>query len=213
MFIIQCDFDETITIGDLGTSIVDAFGSNLWHESERDYLSGKISVEETSRIQYSLVGVNQEQLEQFVEKSVVIRSGFGEFERYCRTQNLSLVIVSSGLDIYIKPTLKMLNLLNIECYTATGKYKNGGIEISYRDPNGISIKEGFKEAYLKYLRERDLPIIYIGDSMSDIEPAKAADYIFARGKLKVELDHAGIKFWAFNTFYDIIEKIDKLLRN
>ena len=107
----------------------------------------------------------------------------------------------------------MLNLLNIECYTATGKYKNGGIEISYRDPNGISIKEGFKEAYLKYLRERDLPIIYIGDSMSDIEPAKAADYIFARGKLKVELDHAGIKFWAFNTFYDIIEKIDKLLRN
>ena len=213
MFTIQCDFDETITIGDLGTSIVDAFGSKLWLKSERDYLSGKISVEETSRIQYSLVDINPEQLEQFVAKSVVIRPGFIEFERYCHAQNLSLVIVSSGLDLYIKPTLKMLNLSNIECYTATGKYKNEGIEISYLDPSGTPIQEGFKEVYLKYLREKNLPIIYIGDSMSDIKPAKGADYIFARGKLKIELENEGINFWAFNTFYDVIEKIDELLKN
>jgi len=213
MFTIQCDFDETITIGDLGTSIINAFGSKLWRKSERDYLNGKISVEDTSRTQYSLVHINQDQLEQFIVKSVVIRPGFIEFERYCRSQNLSLVIVSSGLDLYIEPTLKMLNLSNIECYTATGKYKNGGIEISYIDPSGKPIKEGFKEVYLKHLREKNLPIIYIGDSMSDIEPAKAANHIFARGKLKVELEDRGISFWAFNTFYDVIEKIDKLLKS
>ena len=212
MFTIQCDFDETITIGDLGTAIVDAFGSKLWLKSERDYLNGKISVEETSRIQYRLVDINPEQLEQFVAKSVVIRPGFVEFERYCHGRNLSLVIVSSGLDLYIKPTLKMLNLSNIECYTATGKYKNQGIEISYLDPSGTPIQEGFKEVYLKYLREKNLPIIYIGDSMSDIEPAKAADYIFARGKLEIKLEDEGINFWAFNTFYDVIEKIDELLK-
>ena len=134
MFTIQCDFDDTITVGDLGTSIVDAFGSQEWKESETAYLNGRISVEETSRIQYGLVRVSPQELAGFASQNVVVRDGFVEFVSLCRAKDISLVIVSCGLDLYIEPVLDKLGLSDIERYTARGIYKNGRIEVRYIDP-------------------------------------------------------------------------------
>lgn len=213
MFTIQCDFDDTITVGDLGTSIVDAFGSKEWERSEELYLDGKIGVEETSRIQYGLVRTTRKEVEAFISRNTCIREGFVDFVAYCRERGLSFVIVSSGLDIYIEPTLERLNLSDVELYSAKGIYANGGIDVQYRDPMGRAIEAGFKEAYLKHLKERGLPMVYIGDSMSDIEPAKGSDHVFARGKLADVLKREGVGFHHFDTFHDVTRAVDELVAN
>ncbi len=208
MFTIQCDFDDTITVGDLGTSIVDAFGSQEWKVSETAYLNGRISVEETSRIQYGLARVSPQELVGFASQNVVVRDGFVEFVSFCRAKDISFVIVSSGLDLYIEPVLDMLGLSDIERYTAKGIYKNGSIEVLYIDPWGAPLEDGFKRTCMIYLRGRGRPIVYIGDSMSDIEPSKEADYTLARGRLGDQLQAAGAPFSPFETFYDVTHRVE-----
>ena len=56
MLIVQCDFDDTITIGNVSTAIRTAFlTDNKWRQVEEKYLSGECSVEESNREQFSMM--------------------------------------------------------------------------------------------------------------------------------------------------------------
>ena len=45
------------------------------------------------------------EIEEFVVGDVVVRYAFDDFVDYCRGMGIRLVIVSSGLDLYIRPIM------------------------------------------------------------------------------------------------------------
>ena len=211
MFTVQCDFDGTVTVRDVGVAIMRTFASPQREEVEASYLAGEISVEESNKRQYALARVGPEELEQFISKTPVVRDGFTEFVGFCRAAGIPLVIVSCGMDLYIEPILKRLGMADIEHYSASARFKDGTVDVQYIDPWGVNRVEGFKSAYLRYLRQRGHPIIYIGDSISDIAPAMEADYVLATGTLVEYLRTRGKPHFPFDTFHDVTRYIKKLL--
>ncbi len=211
MLVVQCDFDDTITLGNVSFAIREKFGPPNWLDMENDYLSGRYSVEESNIRQYGLIKTTKQELETFVVQQTRIRLGFANFNAYCRQAGVTLVIVSSGLDIYIRPVLAAIGLDNIEFHSGTARITSSGIVVKYTDPFFREIRSGFKESYVRYYKNKGNLVAYVGDGISDIIPAREADFSLGRSSL---LDHArkeGTDCHPFESFDDVTKIIESII--
>ena len=204
--IIQCDFDGTIITNNMSLLLREKFATGGWRQIENDYLHGYLTVEQSNMLQYALIKEPKEKLQEFVCQHIEVRPGFLEFVKYCRDTGIPLVIVSSGLDFYIETVLIQIGMRNLELHCGQTAFGKDGIIVSYTDPEGNIINEGFKKKYLAWLKKRDNNIIYIGDGLSDLEAARNADYVFATGHLLRLLSADSIAYSAFSDFYDLLHR-------
>ena len=159
--IIQCDFDGTITMNNVSVVLRERFASSEWQEVESDYLHGRLTVEQSNGQQYALIKETKETLQEYARQKVEVRPGFLPFVEHCRANGIRFVIVSSGLDFYIEAVLSNIGALDLELHCARASFGEDGIGVTYLDPEGNIIEEGFKKRYLTWLRSQDEPIIYI----------------------------------------------------
>jgi len=208
--IIQCDFDGTITRNNLSVLLRQNFARGDWEKTESDYLHGNLTVEQSNKLQYSLIKEPKGNLQEFVRQHVEVRPGFVGFARYCHQTGIPLVIVSSGLDFYIETVLIEIGMQNLELHCGQTSFGEDGIVVSYTDPEGNIINEGFKKRYLNWLKKRDNNITYIGDGLSDLEAARNADHVFATDHLLRLLSTDSVACSAFSDFHDLLHQIRHL---
>ena len=170
---------------------------------EEEYLSGKYSVEESNIRQFALVGASQREIEDFVLGEIVIRYAFDEFVDYCSGEGIRLVIVSSGLDMYIKPPMEQFGFSHLEVHSGKAAFTDDGIVVEYEDPYGSPITSGFKDSFVSYFKKQGTTIVYVGDGLSDIAPATEADFVIARSTLADHLENSRIPHFKFDTFSDV----------
>ena len=77
--LVQCDFDGTVTIGDVGFMLLDGFASGEWRQWEEKYAAEKISVGRFNKEVFSMVTADRQTLLDYIKGRVVIRPGFNEF--------------------------------------------------------------------------------------------------------------------------------------
>jgi 2,3-diketo-5-methylthio-1-phosphopentane phosphatase len=212
LLIVQCDFDDTITDGNVSLAIREAFGIGDWHRLEKEYVAGSRSVEESNIIQYAMVRASTVALSEFLSTQVVVRDGFEEFADKCQREGTRLVVVSSGLDVYIHPTMKRLGLGHLEVHSGTATVTGSGMQIEYADPSGNSITRGFKESFLREFKRKGHTVIYIGDGLSDIVPASEADFVIARSTLERHFVANGLPHYSFGTFEDVGRHVEEIRR-
>jgi len=205
--IIQCDFDGTIIKNNISLLLREKFAIGNWRKIESDYLGGRLAVEESNKRQYALIKESREKLEAFARKNAEIRAGFLEFVTYCLAAGIGLAIVSSGLDFYIEAVLDKIGASDLELHCAQTSFIKDGITVSYVGPDGGTVREGFKKKYLAWLRKRDGRVAYIGDGLSDLEAASAADCVFATGHLHSLLNTSSVRHHTFSDFHDILRQI------
>ncbi len=205
--IIQCDFDGTITSNNLGTLLKEQFACEKWRRIELDYLRGRVSVEQSNRLQYALIEEPRERLQKFVSQHINVRPGFREFVRYCRDNAIKFVIVSSGLDFYIETVLVEIGMPDLELHCGRTVFTKDGIGISYTDPEGNTIDKGFKDKHLFWLKRSARNLIYIGDGLSDLEAARCADHVFATGHLSILLRAESVAWSCFIDFNDLLSQM------
>ena len=211
--LVQCDFDDTITVGNVAVALRQALAPEEWRRMEEQYVAGELSVEESNIRQFALVRTTLSELESVVLSEVVIRRGFQEFVGYCHQNAIKLVVVSSGLDLYVRPTLRRLGLADLEAHSATAKVTRSGIQVSYADPSGSSITRGFKEAYLRSFMARGHTVVYIGDGLSDITAALEADYVIARSTLEGAMRARNHPCYSFDDFGDVMSSLEDIRRS
>lgn len=204
MYTIQCDFDDTITVSNVSEELRRAFASEEWRGIEKAYQAGQFSVEESNRRQFALIQATEQQIEQHVIQTTAVRPGFSAFVDYCQGEGIQFVVVSSGVDLYIDPILRDLGMADLERYSGTGRVSDHGVLVDYTDPTGAPLKEGFKRALLLFLRQRQRPIIYIGDGASDIQPAAEADFVIARTSLAESYHDRSLPCFMFDDFHDVL---------
>lgn len=112
--LVQCDFDGTLTIGDVSFAILDEFTGPAWRREFDDYMAGKVTVNRFNTRAFARVKASEEELERFVRKKAVPRPGLPELLEVCREKGYRFVIVSNGMAFYIKIILEMLGLKDIE---------------------------------------------------------------------------------------------------
>ncbi len=208
--IVQCDFDGTITQQDVGFLILDAFADGDWRRLLREYQEGRISVGRFNTSAFAMVKENRPNLIRFVREKARTRDGLPELIQYCRMKGFRFVIVSNGLDFYIKIILSDVGLKNIEVLAAQTRFSSGGIDARYIGPGGSQLQDGFKETYSRLFLERGYRLIYVGNGPSDIPSAGLAHHTFATGRLLAYCRQTKLNCMPFSDLNDIFKGLELL---
>jgi 2-hydroxy-3-keto-5-methylthiopentenyl-1-phosphate phosphatase len=207
--LIQCDFDGTVTEEDLSFFLLDSYAQGDWREVLQEYKEHKISVDEFNTKAFSMVKVDRSTLLEALGDKVKVRAGFRELVDYCPKRGLRLVIVSNGLDFYIRSVLKGLGIEKLEVYAAQAFFDSKGMKVRYIGPDGKRLRDGFKEAHVKSFLKLGYRVIYVGNGDSDFAPARYAEYVFATGELLAYCRENGLNYRPFENFVDVVAVLEQ----
>jgi len=211
--LVQCDFDGTVTIGDVGFMLLDTFAGGDWRQWERKYAAGKISVGRFNTEVFSMVTADRQTLLEYIKGRVVIRPGFSEFVTLCRRRDFRLVIVSNGLSFYIEQVLGDIGMPGLEVYAANTCFCPDGLQVEYTGPDGNTVDSGPKDAYISSFLADGYRVIYVGDGRSDFLPARRCNLIFAAAdgdSLLTLCRREKVKCHPYSSFHDIISVMETL---
>ena len=211
--LVQCDFDGTITDKDVSFLLLDAFADGDWRALLADYQAGRISVGDFNTRAFAMIKTDKQTMLDLVFNSgeIKIRPGFPELVNYCYRNELKFVIVSNGQDFYIRAFLKKLGLNRVEFYSARSRFFPGGMEVGYIGPDGTLAEDGFKEKYTRlFICQGYENIIYVGNGVSDIYPARLARHIFATGDLLNKCRETSLNCIPFEDLNDVVKGLEEL---
>ena len=208
--LVQCDFDGTITEEDVSFSILGAFANGDWRQLLTDHREGRISVGCFNQKAFAMVKASEHSTIEFAKRTAKTRDGFEELVNCCHRSGFRLVIVSNGLDFYIKEILQDIGINDVEVFAARTEFRPEGIQVQYLGPNGNLLDEGFKESYTKLFLAQGYRVIYVGNGVSDVGPAQLAHHIFACGELLRYCREADIACTPFVDLNDVAKRLDTL---
>ena len=205
--IVQCDFDGTITEEDMSYLMLDVFGEDDWRPLLQQYIADKISVASFNTRAFAMVKADRQTLTDFVVRRARIRDGLFPLIDYCREQDYRFVIVSNGLDFYIQAILQDIGADNIPVYAAQANFHPQGLQATYLGPDGRELDDGFKETHTRLFLGQGLRVIYIGNGLSDIPPARLAHRVFAVGDLLDYYRQHNLSCTAFTDLNDVVRHL------
>jgi 2-hydroxy-3-keto-5-methylthiopentenyl-1-phosphate phosphatase len=208
--IIQSDFDGTITEEDVSFALLDAFAEGDWRQLYQRYRQSKMTVGDFNTKAFAMVKASRDELLRVAREEVKLREGLRNLDNYCQERGFRFLIVSNGLDFYIKAILEDVGLGNIEVYAARTEFSPEGLKVNYIGPEGTVLKKGFKEAYTKLFLTQGYQVVCIGNGPSDYYPAALAQHIFARDGLADICKEKKLKYQPFEDFNDIVSGLEKL---
>ena len=202
----QCDFDGTITEEDVSYLLLDRFADDSWRQMLKEYQEGRISVGALNTRAFAMIKEDKQTLLDFVFTSgkLKIRAGFRELLDCCTQQGFKFVIVSNGQDFYVEAILKNLGLTDMEFHAAKSWFRPGGLVVQYIGPDGSILDVGFKEAYTELFLSQGYRVIYAGNGVSDIYPARRAYHTFATADLLERCKETGLNCTPFNDLNDVV---------
>ncbi len=181
--VVQCDFDGTITDKDVSFMMLEAYAEGDWRTMLKEYRDGKISVGRFNTQAFAMVKADRESLLEVAHRTMDLRPGLPELVAACRRKNFRFVIISNGLDFYIKDVLRNIDLGDVEVLAAETRFLPGGLDARYIGPGGVQMDDGFKEAYVDLFLKEGYRVIYMGNGVSDIASAIKCHHIFAAAEL------------------------------
>ena len=208
--IIQCDFDGTITQEDQAFLLLDNFARGNWRQLLAQYRQGKISVGDFNTRAFAMVKEDKQTLVNFVRQQVKLRPGFQELVHYCHRNDFRFAIISNGLDFYIKTILNDLGMDSIKVFAAQTYFSSTGVAVKYIGPDGTHLNSDFKEAYITLFLRDGYRVVYVGNGLSDIRPAKLAHHIFARGELLSHCQKTNLNCTPFANLNDVVTGLELL---
>ncbi|OLS41898.1 2-hydroxy-3-keto-5-methylthiopentenyl-1-phosphate phosphatase [Bacillus sp. MRMR6] len=209
--IIYCDFDGTITERDNIIAIMKKFNPPNWEEIKDQILSREISINEgVGKLFAMLPSEMKEEITRFAVDNARIREGFEDFVDYLRNEGIPLYIVSGGIDFFVVPIIEKFGpFAGVYCNQAdfSGDY----IKILWPYRCDALCKNDCgccKPSIIRELSQNEeYDNIVVGDSVTDLEAAKQADFVLARDMLEEKCEEWGLSYKSFTTFYDCIDAI------
>lgn len=210
---IFCDFDGTIAIEDIGNLFYREFGNaKVCDDFVSKWREGKISsIECLSGECQTIRDVNLEKVYDFIHNQKIDET-FLDFVKFCEEKNLDLIVVSDGLDIYIKRIFERYNI-NVKFYSNSIRFnEDGTAEMIFPYTDNVCLKcANCKRNHIINNSSDDDITIYIGDGHSDRCPVEYVDYIFAKKHLLKHCEINRISYFPFENFKNVQEAIEKLL--
>ena len=212
--LVLVDFDGTITENDVGALLFNSFSKGKNKKIVSEWIKGKISSKECLRRECQLIEITKKQLENFA-LSQKIDEHFLDFVDLCKGDKVDIVILSDGLDYYIKLILSKYHLDDIPFYSNTVRFDHKKLvpEFPYYE-KGCGNCGNCKKYHLNNLRRAGQKVVYIGDGLSDKCAISEADFVFAKDDLKSFCEKEKIDYFEFQDFRDVILLFrNKLLGN
>ncbi|MFC1538002.1 MtnX-like HAD-IB family phosphatase [Candidatus Latescibacterota bacterium] len=210
------DFDGTVTEKDVGDGIFKKFmltnhaDDSLHEKLIEDWKAGRLSSEECLTRECAHLVMSEEEFQAELDE-YALTPGFTETAEYCMKNNIPIMILSDGLDYYIKYLLEKYGLGYIPFFSNHMYFKNGGVSIEFPYiGHGCRRCGNCKRWHIIKNKNDGDCVVYIGDGYSDRFAIKSSDVVFARNDLAEYCMKNNHTFLPFKDFYSILTYLEKL---
>ncbi|KAG9045265.1 hypothetical protein FS837_006725 [Tulasnella sp. UAMH 9824] len=214
--VVLSDWDGTITLTDTNDYLTDnlGFGFEKRRALNLEVLAGRMSFRDAFREMLESINIPFDECIRLLKQNIKIDPSFREFYEWCKTHDVPLVIVSSGMEPIIRAVFESTvgvesSEVDIICNSVKVN-ENGKFEILFRHPES-GYGHDKSQAILPYRSLPHKPILFFfGDGVSDLSAAQHADVLFAKDKPDGENDFAayctkmGIKHLTFKHFHEAL---------
>ncbi len=209
---IQCDFDGTVTVGEVSHLLLKEFADNSWSKIVDEFNDERMSVTDCMKKCFSLIRADERTMTEYIlsDGRVKVRDGFADFWGYCKEKDYHFSIVSNGLVFYIDAILGKLGINGVDVIAAENRFSPDGLKLEYTGPDGSVAGADFKESYTEMLKARGYSVVCIGDSVTDVPVARRSHYVFAADALQKLCLRENIDYIPFESFYDVIRGLEKI---
>lgn len=205
--LIFTDFDGTVSRRDVGYSMFYHFSGGRNDALLPDWKAGRITSREVLMQEAAMVSASPAEIMAFLDQ-FVIDEGFKPFVALCRQNGIEPVIVSDGLDFYIKHILSRHDLGDLEVVCNVGTLHSTGLNITFpRDNTACPRCGNCKGEIIEEYKSRvtgPCRTIFIGDGYSDTCAARTADVLLAKKDLAHYCRAHNIAYNTYDTFFDVI---------
>jgi 2-hydroxy-3-keto-5-methylthiopentenyl-1-phosphate phosphatase len=205
-WLIQCDFDGTISVDDVTDALLERFARPGWREIEAEWETGRIGSGECMKRQVALLDVSRAELDDFLA-GVAIDPYFVSFVMAARRLGIVLEVVSDGIDHAIH---RILALHGLDGLSVRANHLVQLDERRWRltSPNAsamcVSACGTCKCELLAHHTAASRKVLFVGDGRSDFCVAAKADFVLAKSKLVDHCTRHGIAHAAFRNFEDAL---------
>ena len=196
------DFDNTITLSDVLDRVIERFSrTEAWRDLESAWQAGRISTRECLRGQIGGLSVTEEQLTNFIA-DVPIDPEFANIVAWAKVSGAELAIVSDNASVVVRQILRRHRLVDLQVFANELTFSGDQPEIRF--PYSDATCPTCAHCKAQHLRQRaGRTRIFVGDGLSDVCPARAADVVFAKDSLAVELARCGVAYRTFRALSDV----------
>jgi 2,3-diketo-5-methylthio-1-phosphopentane phosphatase len=208
-----CDFDGTVCLQDIGEQFFRDFTGEQAVEIVRQLLSGKIHAQEWLKQECeALPPLSRQRFEKYIDRFVV-DPYFADFVRFCKEREISITILSDGLDIYIEHVLSNAGLNQVPFFANHAEIVGEKLKVSfpYTDAECNLCGNCKRNHMLNISGDEDI-IVYVGDGYSDRCPVRYADLVFAKRQLIKHCQEQNITYFEFNNFSDVQVKMEEIVK-
>jgi 2-hydroxy-3-keto-5-methylthiopentenyl-1-phosphate phosphatase len=190
------DFDNTITQGDVLDHVIERFSvTDDWRRWEDAWSRGEVSTQQCLEHQIAGLGACQAELVDFVA-DFPIDPNFETIVRWAACEQTPLVIVSDNFSCLVREILSGKAFAKVPLFanelTFSGNRPKAHFPYTSRDCARCA---NCKVTHFKRFPGRST--VYVGDGLSDVCPALAADLVFAKDSLAEYLGSRGVAFQPF----------------
>lgn len=218
------DYDGTITQQDSNDFLTDTlgFGVELRRKGNEDVLWGRRHFRDNFRDMMDSIRTPYDRcIELLLSGKISIDPYFIEFYRWCRENNVPVVILSGGMRPIIRAMLAHwlgdeevdnIQIVSNDVAARPGMDINdaGGWQITFHDDSSFGHDKSLEIRPYANLPSDQRPILlYAGDGVSDLSAAKETDLLFAKaGKdLVTYCEKEGVPFATFEDFSTIFATV------
>ncbi len=187
-WVVQCDFDGTISVRDVTDSLLQRFGLPGWQTLEAAWERGEIGSRECMQGQVALLDMDEAELRAHLD-TIEVDPGFAGFVQAAARLGVPVQVVSDGLDLAIHHVLARHGLGRLD--VAANRLVAAGarqwrLESPWASAQCRRASGNCKCERLFTQRSAGLRVLYVGDSTSDFCVSGQADFVLAKHKL---IDH------------------------
>ncbi|MBX3008711.1 MAG: MtnX-like HAD-IB family phosphatase [Melioribacteraceae bacterium] len=207
------DFDGTITTTDVGEAMFIKFGNEEKNRSIiKDWISKQIDSSAMWQQLCDTIDFFDEPAFNSFLDTIKLDEGFKSFVSFCTEFEIPIVVLSDGLDLYIKKIMSREGLSEIPVFCNTVEIAPDSkliMGFPYTDEECKRCGNCKRNHIIDLSSDEDFTI-YIGDGLTDTCPVQYCDYIFAKSSLLKFCEINRISYYPFNNFYEIKERIEEL---
>ncbi len=211
-WMVQCDFDGTISTADVTDSLLQRFGQPGWQALEDAWERGEIGSRECMKGQVALLDMDRTELDAHLA-TIEVDPHFAAFVREARALGMPVQVVSDGIDYAIRSVLTHHGLDDLPVIAnrlVQAGPRQWRLESPWASAACARASGNCKCERLAEQRALHGRVLFVGDSTSDFCVSGRADFVFAKYKLIGHCERNGIAHAPFTDFSSTIPLLHRL---
>jgi len=212
-WMVQSDFDGTISLLDVTDTLLNRFGKPGWQELEDAWERGEIGSRECMKGQVALLDMDEAELRAHLD-TIEIDPGFAGFVVAAQAHGMVVQVVSDGIDYAIRHVLERHGLGHLQVIAnrlvQTGE-RSWRLDSPWASAQCARASGNCKCERLAEQQALHGRVLYVGDSTSDFCVSGRADFVLAKYKLIAHCESRGIAHAPFEHFEQATALLDKVV--